>query len=202
LSQAFQRFHYDISSQDQQTRLFRSQSVSTHFFIEHVKQDNEIDYDNSSELRSEETQLIAQKTFRRSKEHRLEARAALHNEDYQLCLSSKKDSDDVTVERHRSFRQRLAFQTTAQSKETSHKKHLFNLNEEFFVEEIDYSQIDQSHHQLHTNNHRRFSKIFDVIDSLCLLQREFNRLMHKFTDKHHRSRLHRRYKHSRNERLD
>ncbi len=38
------------------SRLVRSQSVKIHRFVEHVKQDNKIDHDDSSELRSEKTQ--------------------------------------------------------------------------------------------------------------------------------------------------
>jgi hypothetical protein len=63
LFQAFQRVHHDVSSQDQQTWLLRSQDVQTHRFAEHVKQDNEINHDNSFELWSERAQFAAQKAF-------------------------------------------------------------------------------------------------------------------------------------------
>jgi hypothetical protein len=63
LSQAFQRIHHNVFLQDQQIRLLRFQDVQTHRFAEHVKQNNEINHDDSFELCSEEAQFAAQKAF-------------------------------------------------------------------------------------------------------------------------------------------
>jgi hypothetical protein len=54
LSQALQRVHHDVSSQDQQTRLLRFQDVSIYRSAEYFRQNNEVNHDDSSELRSEE----------------------------------------------------------------------------------------------------------------------------------------------------
>jgi hypothetical protein len=63
LFQALQRVHHSVSSQDQQTRLLRFQDIQTHRFAEHVKQDNEINHDDSFKLCSEEAQSAAQRAF-------------------------------------------------------------------------------------------------------------------------------------------
>jgi hypothetical protein len=57
LFQTFQRVHHDVSSQDQQIKLLRFQNVSIYRSAQYAKQDNEIDHDDSSELRSEEAQF-------------------------------------------------------------------------------------------------------------------------------------------------
>ncbi len=154
-----------------------------------------------SKLRSRKAQFAAQIAFRKSQKYRFETRSALHNRDDSLDLNQQKDNDDVIVERNRSFRQCFTSQTAAQFKNTSYWEHLFTLSEELFLEAIYYIQADWSHHKSYTHCYKGLSKIFNVVDSLCLLQRESDRLMHQFINEYHRSRFDWRHKHSDNEQL-
>ncbi len=61
---------------------------------------------------------------------------------------------------------------------SSFKQELLNMNDKFFREAIHHTQINESHNETHHNRHKDVAKIIHVVNFVCFLQREFDRIMH------------------------
>ncbi len=100
-------------------------------------------------------------------------------------MNEQKKDHYVFVKHDENFRQRIAFAFSSQFTQKRHKRELFNMNDKFSRERIHYTQINESHNETHQNRYKNIAEITYVINFVCFLQREFNRMMYQSRRKYY-----------------